>query len=84
MISEKILSFLSKVPEKVSLNASGIILNILFILIIILTIWGIFKIIDKYDDCESPVLSLLYIIIFIIGFIFIFILIIDIVIVLSK
>ena len=56
MISEKILSFLSKVPEKVSLNASGIILNILFILIIILTIWGIFKIIDKYFNyryCNS-------------------------------
>ena len=51
MISEKILSFLSKVPEKISLNASGIMLNILFILIIIFALWGIFKIIDKYDDC---------------------------------
>lgn len=35
MISEQILSFLGKVPEKASEHASGISLNILFIVIII-------------------------------------------------
>lgn len=35
MISEQILSFLAKVPERASTHASGIGLNILFIIIII-------------------------------------------------
>lgn len=37
MVSEQFLSFLTKVPERVSSNSTGIMLNILFIIIIIVT-----------------------------------------------
>ena len=51
MISEKIISFLAKVPEKASEHASGISLNILFIVIIIFALWGIGEIISN-SNCR--------------------------------
>lgn len=50
MISEQILSFLAKVPEKFSEHASGISLNILFIVIIIFALWGIGRLFDVLEN----------------------------------
>lgn len=84
MISEKIISFLAKVPEKASEHASGISLNILFIVIIIFALWGIGEIIDEYGNYDSPAIPLLFITTFSAGVIFIAILIVDIIAALAK
>lgn len=84
MISEQILSFLGKVPEKASEHASGISLNILFIVIIIFALWGIGEIIDEYGNYDSPAVPLLFITTFSAGFIFIAVLIVDIIVALAK
>lgn len=87
MISEKILSFLSKVPEKFSGHASGIMLNIVFIVITILSMWVINDIIDEYgsrNGYDSPAIPLFFITTFSIGVIFIAVLIVDIIATLAK
>lgn len=84
MISEQILSFLSKVPEKFSEHASGISLNILFIVIIIFALWGIGEILDEYGNYDSPAIPLLFITSFSAGVIFIAALIVDIIVALAK
>lgn len=85
MISERFLSFLAKVPEKFSANTTGIMLNILFILIIIVIIWGIFEINDKFSDGSSfNILDLVLILSFPTGLVIILILIVDIIATLFK
>lgn len=85
MISERFLSFLAKVPEKVSVNATGIMLNILFIVIIIVTIWGLFEIEDKFSDGGSVnILDIVLVFSFFIGVVIILILIVDIIATLFK
>lgn len=79
MISEQILSFLSKVPEKASEHASGISLNILFIVIIIFALWGIGKLFDVFEDeMDSIFVAGIFITLITTGIIFILALIIDI------
>ena len=84
MISEQILSFLAKVPERASTHASGIGLNILFIIIIIFALWGIGEILDEYGNYDSPAIPLLFITSFSAGIIFIAILVVDIIVALAK
>ena len=82
MISERFLSFLAKVPERVSVNATGIMLNILFIVIII---WGLFEIEDKFVDGGSVnILGVVSVFSFFIGVVIILILIVDIIATLFK
>lgn len=85
MVSERFLSFLAKIPEKFSANTTGIMLNILFILIIIVIIWGLFEIEDKFSDGGSVnILGIVAIFSFFIGFVIILILIVDIIATLFK
>lgn len=84
MISEQISSFLAKVPEKASTHASGIGLNILFIIIIIFALLGIGEILDEYGNYDSPAIPMLFITTFSIGVIFIGVLIVDIIVALAK
>lgn len=79
MISEQILSFFAKVPEKFSEHASGIMLNILFIVIIIFSLWGISKLFDVFEnEMDSIFVAGIFITLFTTGIIFILALIIDI------
>ena len=84
MISEQILSFLGKVPEKASEHASGISLNILFVVITIFALCGIGEMMDEYGNYDSPAIPLIFITTFSAGFIFIAILIVDIIVALAK
>lgn len=85
MVSERFLSFLAKIPEKFSANITGFMLNILFILIIIVIIWGLFEIEDKFSDGGSVnILDIVVVFSFFIGFVIILILIVDIIATLFK
>jgi hypothetical protein len=84
MISEQILSFLSKVPENFSEHASGIMLNIIFIVIIIFAIWGTGKLFDIFEnEMDSTFVVAIFITSITAGIIFILALIIDILIALT-